>query len=85
MQNLINKQVIVVAQSGFVYMGTLVEDSASTVTLHDAHNVRVWGTSKGLGQLALSGPTSATKLDPCGSVYFKPHAVLHIIPCVFAE
>lgn len=26
--------------------------------------VRVWGTERGLGQLAKDGPTSATKLDP---------------------
>ena len=38
------------------------------VTLTDAKNVRTWGTTKGLGELAQSGPTNNTVLDPAGTV-----------------
>jgi hypothetical protein len=66
---------IVVVQAGWVFIGTrTVTDKL--VTLTDASCVRKWGTTRGLGQLALSGPTTETELDPCGTTEIPASAVL---------
>lgn len=58
---------IVIAQRGWVFVGRWSQDG-EMVTLTDAKNIRTWGTTKGLGELAQSGPTSSTVLDPAGTV-----------------
>jgi hypothetical protein len=37
-----------------------------TIEIDRCQCVRRWGTTRGLGQLALEGPTAETKLDPEG-------------------
>lgn len=66
---------IVVAQSGWVFVGEYAEDDAK-ITLTNAQNIRQWGTTKGLGELALKGPTNQTQLDPYGVVHILKSAVL---------
>ena len=68
---------IVVADRGFVYVGQ-VEESANFVTLRNAKNIRVWGTTKGLGEL-VNGPVSGTKLDAVGTVRVPMRAVISLI------
>lgn len=58
---------IVVLQRGWVMVGKLERDG-SECKLHKASVVRNWGTTKGLGELALEGPKKDTKLDPCNGV-----------------
>lgn len=58
---------IIVLQRGWVMIGRLERDG-SECKLHNAKVIRNWGTTKGLGEIALGGPTSSTKLDPCGGV-----------------
>ena len=58
---------IVVLQRGWVVVGQ-VSQSGDDVTITDASVIRTWGTTKGLGELALNGPLPRTKLDPCGTV-----------------
>jgi hypothetical protein len=70
---------IVVIQSGWVFVGTMTKGD-SMVTLTDAACVRRWGTTMGLGQLALSGPTKETVLEPSGIVQVPLHAVHFFIP-----
>ena len=55
---------------------------SGVTTLKDAAVVRAWGTTKGLGEIALNGPTSSTKLDPCGTVRFPASSVLFSIDCI---
>lgn len=43
--------------------------------------VRVWGTKKGLGELAHHGPRQETVLDPCGRVIVELHDLKFTIPC----
>ena len=69
---------IVVADRGFVYVGN-VEVTSEYCIMSNAKNIRRWGTSKGLGELALNGPQSETKLDDVGSLRIFKHAVNHII------
>lgn len=69
---------IVVADRGFVYVGE-VEHDGEWCVITDAQNIRRWGTSRGLGELAKSGPQENTKLDPVGIVRVPAHAVMHLI------
>jgi hypothetical protein len=61
-----SKVKIVVLQRGWVAVGEYARDG-SEVVLTNAATIRVWGTTKGLGEL-FSGPTSSTKLDKAGTM-----------------
>jgi hypothetical protein len=54
---------IYVLTGGWVLVGTPHESTEDDIKLENAKVIRVWGTSKGLGQLR-NGPTKETKLDP---------------------
>lgn len=49
--------------------------------LADAYNVRTWGTTKGLGELAADGPLSNTKLDKVNDVTFHELTTVALIDC----
>ena len=69
---------IVVLQRGWVYVGRF-ERNGNDCKLHNAYNIRVWGTTKGLPEL-VNGVTSSTKLDKCeGVVEFDWLTVVHTI------
>lgn len=61
----IGKQIIVIA-NGFVHVGDCELDG-EFLYIHQAQNIRSWGTTRGLGEL-VSGPTKKTVLDPLGEV-----------------
>ena len=69
---------IVVVERGFVYVGNVVHDGEWCV-VSNAKNIRRWGTTKGLGELALNGPTDSTLLDDTGTVRIPAHAVIALI------
>lgn len=71
---------IVVLQRGWVMIGRYSKDG-DTVTLENAHVIRQWGTTKGLGELALEGKQSSTKLDKAGHVEFHILTVVATINC----
>lgn len=76
-------QHIVVLQAGFVFMGEW-HPATETTPAHiiNASNIRTWGTTAGLGEIALHGPTKNTVMDPCGTVVLdNPQALLFTIPC----
>ena len=68
---------IIVADRGFVYVG-FVEEGENYTTVREARNIRIWGTTKGLGEL-VHGPTSKTVLDSVGTVKAPNRAVISII------
>lgn len=68
---------IVVLDRGFVYVGT-VKVEGGFVVIQNAVNLRVWGTTKGLGEL-VSGPTSKTVTDKVGTVRAPLRALIHMI------
>lgn len=74
-----SKEIIVIT-NGFVLIGD-VTVAESTYIVKEASVIRRWGTTKGLGQIALKGPTSTTVLDPCGTVEVEKHATLMRIQC----
>ena len=65
-----SKVKIVVLQRGWVVVGEYSQ-TATHAKLENAATIRLWGTTKGLGELALDGPTSSTKLDKAGTVTFE--------------
>jgi hypothetical protein len=57
---------IVVLQRGWVYIGRF-ERNGNNCKLHNAFNIRTWGTTKGLPEL-VNGATKDTKLDKCEGI-----------------
>jgi hypothetical protein len=72
-------QHIVVLDRGFIYVGE-VEVDAQYCRISNARNIRVWGTTNGLGELR-NGPLSGTKTDVVGEVIAPVKSVIHYIPC----
>lgn len=58
---------IVVLQRGWILVG-IFEKNINKCTLHKASVIRRWGTTKGLGELALEGPKESTILDKCNGI-----------------
>lgn len=58
---------IVILQRGWVMVGRL-ERKGNDCVLHQASVIRIWGTKKGLGEIASNGPTKDTVLDKTGGV-----------------
>ncbi len=73
---------ICILQRGWVMVGRL-ERRGSDCFLYDASVIRVWGTSKGLGEIAGSGPVkNKTILDRCnGLVQFDWLTVVAAVSC----
>jgi len=69
------KKQIVVLQRGWIVVGNVLKTEAE-VKISNASVIRVWGTSKGLGEIAENGPTSNTKLDPCPAITVHPLSVV---------
>lgn len=73
---------ILVLHRGWVAVGDYVTSSdGSTVTLENASIVRRWGTTKGLGEIALNGPTPNTMLDSCGTLVVPSLGVILALDC----
>lgn len=77
------KKQIVIAQRGWVFIGN-VEKKESNFVIKDASVVRVWGTTKGLGEIAKSGPIKdKTILDSCPDVTIHELSIIARIDCEF--
>ena len=73
---------IVILQRGWVMVGRYDQQNDKEVVLRNAAIIRVWGTTKGLGEIAEGGPTSKTVLDNCPVVRFHPLTTIATIDCV---
>lgn len=71
---------IVILQRGWVFIGDLTR-VGNECTLENAAVIRNWGTTKGLGEIAESGPTTNTVLDPCPTVRFHYLTMVAQIEC----
>ena len=71
---------IVIADRGHVWVGRVVTDD-EWVYVRDASAIRIWGTTKGLGEIAEGGPTAKTVLDKCGEVHIARRALIALSPC----
>jgi hypothetical protein len=72
----VNPLRIVIGQRGWVWIGRLSYDPPAGYVLTEARCIRRWGTTRGLGQIALEGPTPDTILDDVGTVRIHPLAVV---------
>ena len=70
---------IVILQRGWVFVGRF-KKTGSDCVLENAHCIRQWGTTKGIGEL-VSGPTSSTKLDNAGTVRFNELTIVALVDC----
>ena len=55
---------IVILQRGWCMVGKF-ERNGTECKLFQASVIRIWGTTRGLGEIAQNGPTEDTRLDPC--------------------
>ena len=69
---------IIVADRGWVFVGDCEDHEDGSVTIRNTQNIRNWGTTRGLGELA-SGPVNGkTKYDPCGVVRCTPIVQINV-------
>lgn len=71
---------IAILQRGWVFVGKFSK-VGSVCKLSNAQNIRIWGTTKGLGELAEDGPTSSTKMDKVNDVTFHELSIVALIDC----
>lgn len=71
---------IVILQRGWVAVGRFSRKE-NDCELTDAYFIRRWGTSYGLGELAIEGKQSETILDKAGKVEFDYLTVIAAIDC----
>lgn len=71
---------IVVLDRGFVVVGNVSIDGCYVV-INSCSCVRRWGTTKGLGELATSGPLENTVLDPQPTTRVHQLQVVQMIDC----
>ncbi len=83
MEEMMGPQQIVILDRGWVLVGK-TDQVGDDVVITDARCIRYWGTTRGLGELAESGPTKTTKLDPMGRVIAPRRAVIAIVACTTA-
>jgi len=71
---------IVILQRGWVVVGNVSQDG-SLFTITQCRVIRKWGTTAGLGQIAINGPTPDTVLDRAGDVTFHELTAVAQINC----
>mgnify|MGYP000966116599 CR=1 FL=1 len=71
---------IVILQRGWVYVGKFYQEGPNC-KLENAKNIRNWGTTKGLGEIAMNGPTDKTVLDDSPTVKFHELTVVASLVC----
>ena len=77
-----NEKQIVVITSGWVVIGNTFPVEGG-ILIEDASVIRTWGTTKGIGEIALNGPTKDTVLDYAGKIHVLNHAIIMKIDCIY--
>ncbi len=71
---------IIIAERGWIFVGECMRDG-DQVIISNARNIRLWGTTEGLGELARRGPLAGTKLDDYGTVRIHVLGVIASLDC----
>jgi hypothetical protein len=71
---------ICVLEKGWVLVGSLEKDGDEYL-LFNGFVIRRWGTTEGLGQLAMTGPLEETKLEKIPLVKFSKQQLIFTINC----
>ena len=70
---------IIVADRGWVFVGDCEDHEDGSVTIRNTQNIRIWGTTRGLGEL-VNGPIAGkTKADPYGVVRCVPIVQINVV------
>lgn len=69
---------IVCADRGHQFVGQISMKDEHAITLVNASIIRRWGTTRGLGQLALEGRQPETVTDAFGVVHFPMTSVIFV-------
>ena len=72
---------IVILQRGWVMVGRYLR-AGDDCALTNCSVIRLWGTTKGLGEIAEGGPTSKTVLDKCPTARFHALTIVASLDCV---
>ena len=72
---------IIAIDNAFVFLGYISFLNSEEFEITECSSIRNYGTTKGLGQLALEGLQKDTKLDSFGIVIFPKTRLLFKIPC----
>ena len=75
---------IVILQRGWVKVGRFFQDGPNC-RLEQCSGIRLWGTTRGLGEIASNGPTAKTVLDPEPTCRFHELTVIATIDCEEAK
>jgi hypothetical protein len=70
------KREIVVADRGWVFVADVLPLDNGDLQLTNASVIRVWGTTRGLGELAAEGVKQDTKLDPIPTTLIPARSVV---------
>ena len=73
---------IAILDRGFVFVGDVEHVLVNTrpyIKIHNAVKIRRWGTTGGLGQLAMTGATKETILDVYGEIVAPESALVSLI------
>jgi hypothetical protein len=71
---------IVILQRGWVIVGKYFQ-IGSKCWIENGYVIRAWGTTKGLGELAIEGKKENTKLDPIPKTEFHELTIVASIIC----
>ncbi len=71
---------IFVLHRGWVVVGVARKDGEQVI-IEKGNVIRQWGTTKGLGEIAIGGPTDKTRLDKCGTIRVHKLAVVMSMDC----
>lgn len=69
---------IIVADRGWVFVGNCEDHEDGSVTIRNARNIRNWGTTRGLGELANGPLPNKTKFDDYGVVRCIPIVQINV-------
>jgi len=69
---------ICVIEGGWVIVGHLIQDD-DVYTLTNGNVISSWGTTEGIGELAIKGPLKNTKLDKIPMVKFHKNKLIFTI------
>ncbi|MEI7410100.1 hypothetical protein [Pectobacterium aroidearum] len=69
---------IVTLQRGWIVVGNVTK-SGDYLSISNAAVIERWGTTDGLGQLAISGPTSDTRLRKTSDLLTHELTVVHLM------
>jgi exosome complex RNA-binding protein Rrp4 len=70
---------IIVVNNGFVYVGPCMRDTEDNLLLSEnCRNIRQWGTTGGLHQLCITGPTKESVIDAASHVTLPWHSIVSL-------